>query len=651
MGRIATMRAVRRIGDAVSRNRPPRTSPYDASATVTAVDGGTAWVQVDGAAEPMPVAMTIDSKPGDRVRVRVSSSGAHVTGNATAPPTDDAEALAAKVRAQLAKDAADTAQTTAESAQETADDALQAAQDAAASVRNYAWADDDGLHLTLTENEVVDGEANILIDSDSLDVRVGTDVLASYGSTGAIIGTGDISQTVLSDGSLMLLKNGATIFEASDSGVVIGADGVAIATFTATGLTWDVQDTPTLPLTWHASQPAQVASITWDFSTAEDNVYLVYTNDGGLPGTRTIHPLVGGYKSGMLVTAADSASGYRAVYSIEVTTNMLMDLLVYVYIWGTTIGGSKPVPGVFASGYTDATELLGEATIEQLNATSTLNIVGGLTVNETPVSLDGHTHNYYKKPSGGIPKTDLASAVQTSLNLADTVTDKVATESTNGTDTAIIDNAGGTIEFAVTDGTNDVLVTIDTAGITIETTDGTDTSGIAIEPGNVTISNSGIDAGRVMITGASGDVRTSSVTSTELYRLSGVTGNVQSQLDAKLAASAALSWENVSLDDFATIASGWSFVTSGCNVQYNAALGAVRVRLQVQTAAAQTAGSKTLFTVKSAYRPKTFPAAVPSITANAQTAQIWTTGGFSPVVSAISAGTNLQFNGVYFIGS
>ena len=68
-------------------------------------------------------------------------------------------------------------------------------------------------------------------------------------------------------------------------------------------------------------------------------------------------------------------------------------------------------------------------------------------------------------------------------------------------------------------------------------------------------------------------------------------------------------------------------------------------------AAAQTAGSKTLFTVKSAYRPKTFPAAVPSITANAQTAQIWTTGGFSPVVSAISAGTNLQFNGVYFIGS
>lgn len=631
------MRAVRRIGDAVSRTRPPRTSPYDASATVTAVDGGTAWVLLDGAGEPMPVTMTIDCKPGDRVRVRVSSAGAHVSGNATAPPTDDAEAIAAKVRAQLAQESADTAQsaadiaqTTAESAQETADDALQAAQDAAASVRNYAWADDEGLHLTLTENEVVDGEANILIDSDSMDVRVGTDVLASYGSTGAIIGTGDISQTVLGDGNLMLLKNGATIFEASDSGVVIGADGVAIATFTATDLTWDVQDTPTLPLTWHASQPAQVADTTWDFSTAEDNVYLVFTNDGYLPGVRTIHPLVGGYKSGMIVTAAGSASGYRAVYSIEVATNMLMDLSVYVYIWGTTDDGSKPVPGVFASGYTDATELLGEATIEQLNATSTLNIVGGLTVNETPVSLDGHTHNYYTKPSGGIPKTDLASAVQASLNLADTVTDKVDIESTDGTNTATIDNTDG--------------------AVLLEATDGTDTSSVTVEPTGVTIASSGIEAGRVMITGASGDVRTSSVTSTEIYRLSGITSNVQSQLDAKLAASAALSWENVSLDDFATIASGWSFVTTGCNVQYNAALGAVRVRLQVQTAAAQTAGSKTLFTVKSAYRPKTFPAAVPSITANAQAAQIWTTGGFSPVVAAISAGTSLQFNGVYFIG-
>ena len=167
----------------------------------------------------------------------------------------------------------------------------------------------------------------------------------------------------------------------------------------------------------------------------------------------------------------------------------------------------------------------------------------------------------------------------------------------------------------------------------------------SVKPGNTT-------AGRAVITGANGEVTTSSVTSTELYRLSGITSNVQNQIDALQSALDALdTWTDVALTDFATIASGWSFVTSGCNVQFNAALGAVRVRLQVQTAAAQTAGSKTLFTVKSAYRPKTFPAAVPSITANAQTAQIWTTGGFSPVVAAIGAGTSLQFNGVYFIGS
>lgn len=95
--------------------------------------------------------------------------------------------------------------------------------------------------------------------------------------------------------------------------------------------------------------------------------------------------------------------------------------------------------------------------------------------------------------------------------------DKVDTESTNGTDTATIYNANGAIEIAVTDGT--------------------DTSSVTVTPAEVTITTNGIDANRVMITGANGDVRTSSVTSTELSRLSGVTSNVQSQLDSKLNAS------------------------------------------------------------------------------------------------------------------
>ena len=109
-------------------------------------------------------------------------------------------------------------------------------------------------------------------------------------------------------------------------------------------------------------------------------------------------------------------------------------------------------------------------------------------------------------------------------------------------------------------------------------------------------------------------------------------------------------WTTVAIGDFATAASGWSFA-SGCNIQYNAALGALRVRIQVTTSGAQTAGQKTLFTVKTAYRPLTFAASLSSLTTYAQAGQIYTTGGFAVNISAISASTSLYFNGVYFIGA
>lgn len=120
---------------------------------------------------------------------------------------------------------------------------------------------------------------------------------------------------------------------------------------------------------------------------------------------------------------------------------------------------------------------------------------------------------------------------------------------------------------------------------------------------------------------------------------------------AWLAALGLNTWTTVAIGDFATAASGWALSTNNCNVQYNATLGALRVRIQIQTSAAQTAGQKTLFTVKTAYRPKTFAASLSSLTAYAQAGQIYTTGGFAVNISAISANTSLYFNGVYFIGA
>lgn len=110
-------------------------------------------------------------------------------------------------------------------------------------------------------------------------------------------------------------------------------------------------------------------------------------------------------------------------------------------------------------------------------------------------------------------------------------------------------------------------------------------------------------------------------------------------------------WTNVSISNFATAASGWSFVTNECKIQYNEALGALRCRIRLTTSAAQTAGQKTVFTVAAAYRPKTLPASLSSLVSNAQAIQIFTTGGAAVNVSALSANASLYFNGVYFIGA
>lgn len=107
-----------------------------------------------------------------------------------------------------------------------------------------------------------------------------------------------------------------------------------------------------------------------------------------------------------------------------------------------------------------------------------------------------------------------------------------------------------------------------------------------VKPGNVT-------AGRAAITGANGELATSSVTSTELYRLSGITSNVQNQLDnAKTTASVrhvtATLTVNIAANGSAsgtlqaTIPTGYTPVSVMCSALSNAYLMDIRV-LSVDT--------------------------------------------------------------------
>lgn len=116
-----------------------KTSAYDTPATVTRIDGGTAWVHIPGGVDETPIKMTVNAKEGDTVQVRVADGRAWIVGNETAPPTDDAKANEADKKAAEAKylavdavDAALKADIAAQDAVAYADTARQAAYDAQA---------------------------------------------------------------------------------------------------------------------------------------------------------------------------------------------------------------------------------------------------------------------------------------------------------------------------------------------------------------------------------------------------------------------------------------------------------------------------------------------------------------------------------------
>lgn len=88
--------------------------PLDIQAKVIRVDNDVIWVHLPGGVDETPVRRTINAKQGDIVQVKISNGDAWITGNATAPPTDDARAITAQNTAQKADEKAITAQETAD---------------------------------------------------------------------------------------------------------------------------------------------------------------------------------------------------------------------------------------------------------------------------------------------------------------------------------------------------------------------------------------------------------------------------------------------------------------------------------------------------------------------------------------------------------
>ena len=123
---------VRDLTSAIKNIDKQKTSPYDTAATITRIEDGVAYVHIPGGVDETPVKMTMDAKVGDAVQVRVSGGSAWLTGNETAPPTDNTVAYQANAQAITASELAESAQQGANLAAEAAAAAVHSAQEASA---------------------------------------------------------------------------------------------------------------------------------------------------------------------------------------------------------------------------------------------------------------------------------------------------------------------------------------------------------------------------------------------------------------------------------------------------------------------------------------------------------------------------------------
>lgn len=198
---------------------------------------------------------------------------------------------------------------------------------------------------------------------------------------------------------------------------------------------------------------------------------------------------------------------------------------------------------------------------ESLSNKPTIPIKVSQLENDSNYATESQVNAKYTKPTTGIPKTDLASDVQGSLDKADTALQSAPVTSVNTKTGAVVltqDDVGDGSTYVRThnDFTDAAKTQINTNEDNIAILDsdmGMAQADITTLKGNVstlttalgskqdviaggasTITDTNLTADRALISNASGKVAVSLVTSTELSYLDGVTSNIQTQLNKKL---------------------------------------------------------------------------------------------------------------------
>ena len=193
---------IRSLLASIKQANKKKTSSYDTTAQVRRIEGNVAWVHIPGGVDETPVKLTVNAEPGDTVQLRVGGGTAWITGNQTAPPTDDTKAKEADTKAKDANILAKLAKKTADQAGKTATNYL-------------SWSSEYGLIVSedATENvEDLEG-ANIRLASNGLDVYKGQTKVASFGQTVEINAPNGSKLAIGATAITMYRTGGQKVFE------------------------------------------------------------------------------------------------------------------------------------------------------------------------------------------------------------------------------------------------------------------------------------------------------------------------------------------------------------------------------------------------------------------------------------------------------
>lgn len=167
------------VKEIASLSKQSKTKAYDTVAKVLRVDEKTAYVHIDGGADETPAQMAINCKTGDTVKIRVSGGKAWLTGNITAPPTDDSVAIKANKTATKVKKSYENFKDITEENFSSQEDKIAEAAKVATNFMKYI----EGLGLVVGDMRGNTLGQNALLDANGMCVRNNNSEIVRFGIT------------------------------------------------------------------------------------------------------------------------------------------------------------------------------------------------------------------------------------------------------------------------------------------------------------------------------------------------------------------------------------------------------------------------------------------------------------------------------------